>query len=117
MDAAEFYAADRATWRKWLAKNHGTESSVWLIFEKGKNRKLMYEDIVEEALCFGWIDSRIGSVDETKSKVYMSKRRPKSPWSESNKIRVVNLRKLGLMTPAGENAISIAKQNSQWEKY
>jgi uncharacterized protein YdeI (YjbR/CyaY-like superfamily) len=114
LDAKEFYAENRAAWRAWLEKNHEKEISVWLLFDKGKNRKLSYDDIVEEALCFGWIDSRDGSVDETKSKLYMSKRRPKSPWSESNKIRIEKLRKLGLMTEAGEAAVETAKQNGLW---
>ncbi|HSW79959.1 MAG TPA: hypothetical protein VLG47_04240 [Candidatus Saccharimonadales bacterium] len=115
-DAKEIYVVDRAAWRAWLSENHDKVESVWLIFDKGKDRTITYDEIVEEALCFGWIDSRGGSVDDTKSKLYMAKRKPKSNWSESNKIRVENLKKQGLMTPAGEVAIKIAKTNGQWEK-
>src|SRR3977135_3254464 len=100
-DAKEYYAADRADWRQWLVENHDKHDSVWLVFDKGKNRKLLYDDIVEEALCFGWIDSRGGAVDDAKSKLYMSKRKPKSAWSQSNRDRVKTLLAQGLMAEAG----------------
>lgn len=116
MDAApSFYAKDRTAWRAWLQKNHNNETSVWLIFDKGPSRTLSYDDIVEEALCFGWIDSRPGKVSDTQTKLYISKRKPKSVWSKLNKERLIKLQTQGLVTKAGQDAIDIAKQNGSWD--
>ncbi len=109
-----FYAKDREGWRSWLAKNHQSQDSVWLVFDKGKNRTMSWQDIVQEALCFGWIDSRPGKVSETQSKIYVSKRKPKSVWSKINKQHVEILTKDNLMQPAGIRAIETAKNNGSW---
>ena len=109
-----YYAKDRASWRKWLKINHLKKSSVWLVFDKGKNRTMSWEDIVQEALCFGWIDSRPGKVSETQSKIYVSKRKPKSVWSKIYKQHIEFLIEKGLMQPAGIQAIEIAKNNGSW---
>lgn len=113
-EVPHFYAKDRISWRKWLEKNHKNKNAIWLVFDKGKDRKMSWQDIVEEALCFGWIDSRPGKVSETQSKIYVSKRRPKSVWSKINKQHVNRLINQGLMTPAGLKIIEIAKQNGSW---
>lgn len=110
-----YFAKDRNAWWKWLSKNHTTKQAVWLKYDKGAKRKLSYDDIVEVALCFGWIDSKTGRVSDTQSKVYISKRKPKSAWSKSNKARVRNLIEQKLMQPAGLSAIEIAKQNGAWD--
>jgi uncharacterized protein YdeI (YjbR/CyaY-like superfamily) len=110
-----FYAKNRAGWRHWLEKNHKTETSVWLVFDKGKNRELSWEDIVQEALCFGWIDSKPGKVSDTQSKIYISKRNPKSAWSKINKAHVEKMQKTGLMTSAGQQIIDEAKKNGAWD--
>lgn len=115
-NATEFYAKDRASWRAWLEANHATERAVWLIYDKGSNRSLPYAAIVEEALCFGWIDSVSGKVSDVQTKLYMSRRKPKSAWSKSNKDRIARLRAQGLMTPAGEQAIAVAMANGAWEQ-
>ncbi len=114
-NAPHFYAKDRKTWRAWLQKNHISESAVWLVFDKGKARKMAWEDIVQEALCFGWIDSRPGKVSETQSKIYVSKRKPKSVWSKINKQHVEKLINDKLMQPAGLAAIETAKDNGSWD--
>lgn len=114
-DAHEFYVRTRADWRQWLLDNHAIETSVWLVFDKGKDRTLNYDEIVEEALCFGWVDSVGGSVDDKRTKLYISRRKPKSGWAKTNKERVERLRAQGLMTPAGEVVIAIAKQNGAWD--
>lgn len=114
-DTPQFYVKDRHEWREWLAKNHDIETSVWLVFDKGKNRTINYDEIVEEALCFGWVDSVGGTVDDTKTKLYISKRKPKSAWAKTNKARIEKLTKLGLMAPAGIEAVKIAKQNGAWD--
>ena len=113
-NAPHFYAKDRQAWRKWLEKNHQSESAVWLVYDKGKDRKMSWEDIVQESLCFGWIDSRPGKVSDTQSKIYICKRKPKSVWSKVNKKHVENLITSGLMRPAGLESINIAKQNGSW---
>ena len=114
INATELYVPDRRAWRAWLEANHATEQSVWLVYDKGAGRALTYEAIVEEAVCFGWIDSVSGRVSETQSKLYISRRKPKSAWSQSNKERVERLRAQGLMTPSGEQAIAAAQANGAW---
>jgi uncharacterized protein YdeI (YjbR/CyaY-like superfamily) len=114
-NAAEFYAKDRAAWRAWLANHHATEQSVWLIYDKGPSRSLSYDAIVEEALCFGWVDSVSGKVSDSQAKLYISKRKPKSAWAKTNKERIAQLREQGLMAPAGEEAVAIAQANGMWE--
>lgn len=110
----KFYARDRAAWRKWLIKNHDKEQSVWLVYDKkvaGKNRLLTYDDMVEEAICFGWIDSLMRSLSDIQAMQHYSKRKPKGEWSKLNKSRIEKLTKAKLMRPAGFAAISIAKEN------
>ena len=114
-DAPEFYAVDRASWRQWLADHHDSETGVWLVFDKGPGRKLHWPDVVQEALCFGWIDGRAGKVSDTQSKIYVSKRKPKGNWSKINKAHVENLIANGLMLPAGLAAIAQAKENGAWD--
>lgn len=113
-NVTHFYAKDRQSWRAWLAQHHQSERAVWLVFDKGKDRTMSWQDIVEEALCFGWIDSRPGKVSDTQSKIYISRRKPKSVWSKINKKSTERLIQQGLMTPAGLEAISVAKQNGSW---
>jgi uncharacterized protein YdeI (YjbR/CyaY-like superfamily) len=118
MDAREHvYCADRACWREWLSDNFEQNEAIWLVYDKGQKgeRALNYDSIVEEALCFGWIDSRPGKVDSVQAKIYVSPRKPKSMWSKLNKWRVEKLRAAKLMTLAGEKAISIAKANGSWD--
>lgn len=113
-DVEHFYAKDRAAWREWLRNNHETKTAVWLVFDKGPGRSMQWNDIVQEALCFGWIDSKPGKVSETQSKIYISKRNPKSAWSKLNKSHVEQLTAQGLLMPAGIAAIELAKQNGAW---
>lgn len=113
-NVSHYYAKDRKSWRDWLEKNHDKEQSVWLVFDKGKERTMSWQDIVQEALCFGWIDSRPGKVSETQSKIYVSKRKPKSVWSKINKQHVEILISNGLMKPAGLKSIETAKNNGSW---
>lgn len=110
-----FYAKNRAAWREWLDAHHGSESAVWLVYDKGAGRKLHWADIVQEALCYGWIDSRPGKVSDTQSKLYITKRKPKSVWSKINKGYVDELVASGLMQPAGQAAIDLAKENGSWD--
>ena len=114
-EAPHFYAKDRATWREWLVDNHETEKAVWLVYDKGSERKLKWQDIVQEALCFGWIDGRQNVVSETQSKIYVSKRKPKGMWSKINKANVEELIASRQMQSAGLAAVERAKLNGSWD--
>src|SRR6476469_2355295 len=113
-DAPRVYVADRAAWRAWLAE-HGTGSTgLWLVYDKGRGRRLSYDDIVEEALCFGWIDSLPRTLDDTRAMLYVAPRKPRSSWSRVNKERVERLIAAGAMTPAGLAVVEAAKAGGTW---
>jgi len=112
-----YYAKDRATWRKWLEKNSEKKKAIWLIYYKpisGKPR-VSYNDAVDEAICFGWIDSKPNALDEFRSIQFFAPRNPKSNWSKVNKARVARLMKEGRMTPSGLALIEAAKKNGSWD--
>ncbi len=113
----QFYPKDRKTWRHWLSKNFNKSPGIWLVYYKvGKSKpRLPYADMVEEALCFGWIDSLPRKLDDERSMLLITPRKPKSVWSDLNKERVVKLMAEGLMTEHGLKAITIAKQNGSWD--
>lgn len=114
-EVQHFYAPDLESWRRWLEDNHEKEMSVWLVYDKGKNRTFTWQNIVEEALCYGWIDSRPGKVSDTQSKIYVSKRKPNSVWSKINKNNVERLINEGRMKPSGMQSITVARQNGSWD--
>ena len=112
----EIRPKNRAAWRIWLADNHGSGPGVWLIWRKkgSTTSDLSLEAAVEEALCFGWIDSRLRPIDREWAALMFTPRRPRSIWSQSNKRRVASLIKRGLMTEAGLRAVAVAKRNGSW---
>lgn len=112
----EFHAPTPAAWRKWLQKNHTTAASVWLIIyrKESSTPSVYYDEAVEEALCFGWIDSKPNKRDAESYLLFFAKRKPGSVWSALNKKRVEKLLAAGLMQPAGQAMIDIAKANGQW---
>lgn len=112
-----YYAKDRAAWRSWLMRHHQLEKSVWLIIHKKQNPigSVSYNEAVDEALCFGWIDSKPNKLDELRFIQFFAKRNPKSNWSDVNKKKVAQLIKDGLMTDAGMELIEYAKANGQWD--
>lgn len=114
--AERVYAPDREAWRKWLAKNHAKSKGIWLVFDKKTARedRLNYGDAVEEALCFGWIDSTLNPIDHAQYMQLFTPRKPKSGWSKLNKDRVARLTEQGLITQAGFDAIELAKKNGSW---
>lgn len=114
----EYYAKDRATWRKWLEKNHAKEDGIWLVYYKkgGDKTRVAYADAVKEAICFGWIDSTIRPIDDEKYKQLFMPRKAKSGWSQLNKQYVEELTEMGLMTEAGIEKIEQAKQHGTWSK-
>ncbi len=115
-DLDHFYPASRQDWRLWLEENHSSKQSVWLIYYKKKSNisTLSWSEAVDEALCFGWIDSTAKPIDDEKYKQFFTRRKPKSVWSKVNKEKVQRLIDQGLMTPAGYESIEKAKQNGSW---
>jgi uncharacterized protein YdeI (YjbR/CyaY-like superfamily) len=112
------YVSDRRSWRAWLKKNHQKKSEIWLIYYKlnsGKKR-IPYNDSVEEALCFGWIDSILKPIDEKKYAQRFSPRRPGSQLSETNRERVRRLIRNRKMTAAGLTAIKHAYRHAEKPK-
>lgn len=112
------YVKNRNEWREWLHKNHGKSTGVWLVFytkQSGKST-LEYDDAVEEALCFGWIDSIIKKIDDEKYARKLTPRKAESLWSELNKQRATKLQKQNLMTEAGIMKVKQAKASGLWDK-
>ena len=109
---------DRDEWRAWLAEHHATEKEIWLVIYKKHTGKpsIAYEDAVEEALCFGWIDGILKSIDAEKYTLRFSPRKSNSIWSESNKRRVAKLIRQGRMTKVGLAKIREAKKSGEWHK-
>ena len=116
-DAPWVEADDRATWRAWLEANHATASGAWLVTWRPRSGRvgLDYEAAIEEALCFGWVDSTGGRVDDDRGKLYFAPRKPRSGWAATNKARVERLIVAGRMAPAGLAAIERARANGSWE--
>ena len=112
-----FYAKTRTAWREWLIANGQSEKSVWLILyhKKSKTESVNYDEAVEEALCFGWIDSLANKRDGESYYQRFSPRKSKSQWSASNKERVERMIKEGKMTAHGQKLIDIAKETGKWE--
>jgi uncharacterized protein YdeI (YjbR/CyaY-like superfamily) len=113
----EILCETRAQWRQWLSENGANMKGVWLMYYKKSSGKphLSYDEAVEEALCFGWIDSTPNKINEEMSKQYYAPRNPKSNWSKLNKTRVDKLLEIGLMTDAGMKMIDLAKQTGTWD--
>ncbi len=110
----EIFCKEISDLHNWLKVNYKREKGIWLVFLKGKDRTMSWEDIVKELLCFGWIDSKAGSVDSTKSKIWISPRKPSSGWSAINKIHIENLIKEGRMQKAGLEVVEQAKKSGAW---
>lgn len=109
------YFRDRASLRAWLVEHHETHGAIWLEYDKASaGRRLSYDDIVEEALCFGWIDSVVGSVSSTRAKLYFSPRKSGSGWSALNKKRIARLEAAGLIEPAGRAKFDAAQADGSW---
>ena len=116
-DLKKIYVSTREDWRAWLEENHDREKEIWLIYYKkpsGKPR-VAYDDAVEEALCFGWIDSTIRKLDEDRYMQKFTPRNPGSVWSELNKRRVEKMIREGRMTQAGLSKIEAAKKSGEWQ--
>lgn len=111
------YFCDKLQWRQWLENNHNKERDAWLVhYKKGSDKSsISYNDALEEALCFGWIDSKMKSIDKEKFILKYSPRKTKSVWSKLNKEKAEKLIKIGQMTDAGLVKIEGAKKSGQWD--
>jgi uncharacterized protein YdeI (YjbR/CyaY-like superfamily) len=109
--------ADRAQWRGWLERHHGDTAAVWLVFAKKGSGILSvgYEEAVEEALCFGWIDSKVRRLDADCYQQYYPPRRIGSVWSRPNKERVARVTAAGLMTAWGSAKVEAAQRDGSWD--
>lgn len=110
------HATTRQEWRKWLSENHTKKQGVWLVQHKKITAKptVTWREAVDEALCFGWIDSIKKKLNEESTVQFFSKRKPTSTWSKINKEKVIRLIEDGLMDQAGLESIETAKQNGSW---
>lgn len=105
----------RADLRAWLSENHAASGSVWLVtWKKHTGHYVDFLDLVEELLCWGWVDSQTRGVDADRSSVLIARRSPKSAWSAVNKRLVEAARASGAMTPAGEALITAAQESGMW---
>jgi len=104
-------------WREWLAENHLTKQSVWLVcYNKQSGKKsITWSESVDVALCFGWIDSKKIKIDQERSHQFFSKRKAKGTWSQINKLKIEQLIEQGLVMEAGYKSIEVAKLNGSWE--
>jgi uncharacterized protein YdeI (YjbR/CyaY-like superfamily) len=118
MPAKPLQMVDRDAWREWLQENHAMAKEAWVIILKKYTTRsgISYEEALEEALCFGWIDGLVRSVDDETFTLRFSPRKARSIWSEGNKRRVERLIEEGRMTEAGMAAIRQAKENGEWDK-
>jgi len=107
---------DRAAWRAWLARNHAAAAEIWLVYYKKVSGKksVTYEEALQEALCFGWIDSTVNAIDAERYRQRYTPRKPKSVWSASNKARVASLMREGRMAKPGLAAVAAARKNGSW---
>ena len=115
-DLEQVLVTSRAELRVWLEANADTSPSIWLVTYKRSSGKPApsYDDIVEEALCFGWIDSTVRARDDETAMLLLSSRNPRSTWSAVNKARLEHLLPSGLMTERGLRAIEVGKANGSW---
>jgi uncharacterized protein YdeI (YjbR/CyaY-like superfamily) len=111
-----YHAESRAQWRAWLAAHHDSVPGVWLCSWRTRVSRPVcpYPEAVEEAICFGWIDSTVNVLDEQRSLQLMTPRRPKSGWTRLNRRRAAEMEAAGLMTDAGRRAIDVAQRNGWW---
>lgn len=118
-DFAVYHPVDLAAWRSWLTVNHASARGVWVAsWRKESGREAVpYADQVEEAICFGWIDSTINVFDEDRRLQLMTPRKARSAWTRLNRQRVADMEAQGRMTDAGRRAAEVAKANGWWTIY
>jgi uncharacterized protein YdeI (YjbR/CyaY-like superfamily) len=115
-DYAIYHAESRQQWRAWLEAHHDVERGVWLCSWRSSvdRPRCAYPDAVEEAICFGWIDSTVTILDDERNLQMFTRRKARSTWTRLNRDRAARMEEAGLMTDAGRAAIGIAKDNGWW---
>jgi uncharacterized protein YdeI (YjbR/CyaY-like superfamily) len=109
----------RAQWRAWLAEHHDAEPGAWAITFKKTSKAgpyVAYEELVLEALCFGWVDTKVRRLDDDRTQLLCTPRKAKSAWSASNKARIARLEAEGLLEPAGRAAVEAAQDDGRWDR-
>jgi len=111
-----FHAETRAQWRSWLEANHDSAPGVWLCSWRAGTAKpaCPYAEVVEEAICFGWIDSTVNTLDDDRGLQLLTPRKAKSPWTRLNRQRAADMEAAGRMTDAGRRAVEVARENGWW---
>ena len=111
-----YHAESRAQWRAWLEANHDAARGVWLCSWRTVTARAVcpYPDVVEEAICFGWIDSTASRLDDERGLQLLTPRKSKSTWTRLNRQRAADMEAAGLMTDAGRRAVEVAKANGWW---
>ncbi len=117
-DEPMVHAESVAAWRRWLKAHHAQPTGIWLVSWKAATGKprMSYDEAVEEALCWGWVDSRSRALDDARGMLYFAPRKAGSAWSRINKTRVERLIAAGRMQPAGLAKVEAAKQDGMWSK-
>ncbi|MEO1231910.1 MAG: YdeI/OmpD-associated family protein [Myxococcota bacterium] len=116
-DLPHVQVTSREEWRAWLQAHHHVSGSIWLVTYKKSvrpDRHVTYDDVVEEALCFGWVDGLIRKLDHERSKLLLSPRKKCSTWSRANKLRIARLEASGDLAPAGVAAVERARHDGTW---
>lgn len=111
-----FEPGSLADWHDWLAARHATTAGIWLVMPRKlpAGSDLTYENVVREALCWGWIDGQVKTLDETRGLQRWARRSPRSGWSRTNKVRIAELESTGRIQPAGWAVIEAAKASGMW---
>jgi uncharacterized protein YdeI (YjbR/CyaY-like superfamily) len=118
-DAERYQPATMTDWHHWLAAHHDRGAGVWVVLWKPQsgNMQLTYDELIREALCWGWVDGQASPLDEQRSMLWFTRRKPNSPWAATNKARVADLEREGRLQPAGIAEIERAKANGMWTVY
>ncbi len=117
-DLPELLVPDAEAWRRWLDRHHADPTGIWLVLAKKSTvtpTSLSYDQALDEAICFGWIDGTLGRRDDATYRQRFTPRRHRSPWSKSNVARVGRLTSEGRMHAAGQAAVQAAKDDGRWE--
>lgn len=115
-DAPRVHVETADEWRAWLVDHHLAETCVWAVtWRRPTGRPApTYEELIEEALCVGWVDSTAKKLDEERTMLYFARRRAKSAWAETNKARIERLEAAGRLLPAGRDEVERAKADGRW---
>ncbi len=118
-DRIQVEVRSRDAWRAWLEAHHAAQPGAWVVYRRKAAMEPgdpTYDDLVEEGLCFGWVDSRPGAVDDARTRLYFAPRKAGSGWATTNKARIEALAEAGLMAPAGQAVVDRAKADGSWTR-